>query len=332
MKTIKIFFRDLKVSLRQFVTLWLIVVPVVLALVIRAATPGIADAPLSIAMLRDENPAQADYLARYLKVELFDTVEQVRARVLERDDVPAIVPDSGAGYVILTQGNEPEAIVTCVQVFLTYQQENVQEDTSAIRFHSFGRSAPPLKITLTTALVLLLTILSGMLIATNIVEEKADKTIRSIRVAPVPLRSFVVGKSLIGAANSLVCTVLCVLAAGFAEIDFGQLLLIALCTSLISFVVGFLAGLSSNDFITAMASLKIIMIPAVAPILAIELLSETWQWLFYWSPFYWAYAGVKGVLAQTIHWDRVLMDAGLVFALSLVAYFVLYPTIRKKMI
>jgi ABC-type multidrug transport system permease subunit len=331
MKTIRIFLRDLKMVLRQFVTLWLIIVPVILAFIIGAATPGVTDTPIRIAMLNGDHPEQVLYLEQFAAVELFDTIGQIEARVKDRDDVPAIIPDGKNGYVILTQGNEPEAIITAVKTFMAYWEQNIQAEPSRVTFHDFGRAAPPLKIMLITTLVILVTILSGMIIATNIVEEKSDRTIRAIRTAPVSVSGFVVGKSLIGVFSSLVCTALCVLAAGFGNINFLQVLLVAFCASFVSFLVGFMVGLTSDDFISAMASLKLLMIPAVAPILAIELLSDKWQWPFFWSPFYWAYDGVKGVLAQTIQWSAVWRDAGLVAVISFVVYLMLYPKIKQKM-
>jgi len=332
MKTIRIFLRDLKGTFRQFVAVWIIVVPVVLAFIIGVATPGASDTPIRIALLRGENPEQAAYMDKYAGVELFDDMAALEKRLLARDDITAIAPDGAGGYVILTQGNEPEYLVSAVKALKTYWEQGVQADPAKTLFRDFGRTDPPLKITLTTALVLIVTVMSGMLISINIVDEKVDRTIRAIRVSPVTLTSFVVGKSLTGVLNSLVCGALCVLAAGFFGVNFPQVLLILLCASFISFVVGFMAGLSSNDFISAMASLKLLLVPFVASILAAELISAGWQWLFYWSPFYWAYDGVKGVLTQTARWGTVLRDTGLTMALSFAAYLLFYPGIKRKLL
>ena len=368
-------------------------VPVVLALIIGAATPGAADAPVRVAFLRDENPDQVSYFERYVGVELFDSMSALEKRLLERDDITAIVPGGGGNaisgegdetggggkasggasaahdvngslapagptgastalsadgspfasgapapdgpaddYIILTQGNEPDFVVSAVKMLKTYWELGIQPDASKTEFHDFGRTDPPLKITLITALVLIVTVMSGMIISINIVDEKVDRTIRAMRVAPVPLTGFVVGKSLTGVFNSLVCGTLCVLAAGFFSVNFPQALLILLSASFISFVVGFMAGLGSSDFISAMASLKLLLVPFVASILAAELISSGWQWLFYWSPFYWAYDGVKGVLTQTARWSTVLRDTGLTIALSFIAYLAFYPGIKRKLI
>ena len=331
MKTLKIFLRDLKITFRQFIAVWIMFVPVVLAFIIGLATPGAADSPVRVALLKNEDPGLIAFFEKYAGAELFDGIAALEKRVLARDDVVAVIGGDGNRY-LLTQGNEPEYIINAVKTLLAYRELGIPADPSAVKFNDFGRTDPPLKITLVTALVLIVTVMSGMIISVNIVDEKSDGTIRAIRVAPVRLTSFVAGKSLIGVLNSLACGALCVLAAGFFGVNFPQAFMILLSVSFISFIVGFMAGLGSSDFISAMASLKLLLIPFLASILAAELMSANWQWLFYWSPFYWAYDGIKGVLTQTARWDTVLRDAGLTAALSLIAYLAFYPGIRKKLL
>lgn len=331
MKILHVFRRDLKVSLRQFITVWIMLAPLVLALIIRLATPGILDTPLSLAVLDGEDSQRLDWLAPYVQLERFGSRQQLERRVLQRDDVLGLLPSPEGGRQLVAQGNEPEGLQEGIQMLLQLQQAGGDPAEARVRFHSFGRSASPLKVTLTTTLLLLSTILSGMVITTHIVEERADRTLQAIRVTPTRLSSFVIGKSLLGVAYTLVSALLCVWIAGFPGISLWQLLLIALSSSLISFLVGFLTGLSSDDFITAMAGLKMIMIPALAPVLAIELLSDRWQWAFYWSPFYWAYEGMKGLLTQQIAAGRLLMNAGLVLGLTLLFFLGLYKPLRQRL-
>lgn len=331
MKILHVFRRDLKVSLRQFITVWIMLAPLVLALIIRLATPGILDTPLTLAVLNSEEKTRLEWLAPYVNLERFHSAEQLETRVLQRDDVLGLLPVEGGGRQLVLQGNEPAGLQEGVQMLLQLHSAGADPARARVAFHSFGRKAPPLKVTLTTTLLLLSTILSGMLITTNIVEERADRTIQAIRVTPTRLSSFIIGKSLLGVAYTLLSAVLCVYVAGFPGISLWQLLLIAFASSLISFLVGFLAGLSSDDFITAMAGLKMIMIPALAPVLAIELLSDRWQWPFYWSPFYWAYEGMKGLLTQSISAGRLLMNVGLVLALTLLFFAALYKPLKQRL-
>jgi uncharacterized integral membrane protein len=54
-KIIIIFQRDLKTSIRNFITLYIIVVPVIFAVIINVFSPGINDTTVEIVLLEGEN-------------------------------------------------------------------------------------------------------------------------------------------------------------------------------------------------------------------------------------------------------------------------------------
>lgn len=332
MKTLAIFGRDVKVALRQFIMVWIVLAPILIAFIIHLVSPGIADTPVRLAMPTGDDADLLAYMQKYATVELFGTEAQLENRVLKRDDVPAIVPDGAGGHIILAQGNEPKGTIQAVKMFKTYAELGIEANEEAVEIHSFGRTSPPIKVILITGMVVLVTILSGMLIAISIVEEKEDRTIRAIRVAPVSIGSFVAGKSLLGVANCIVSTLLVLAAGGLWRVNLLQAVLIALAASLTGFVVGFLTGLSSDDFIGAAASIKILVIPAIAPILVSELAPEKWHRLLWWDPFYWAYRGIKGVLAQTTGWGDVLLCAGMVAGITALVYLFTLPIVKKKLV
>jgi fluoroquinolone transport system ATP-binding protein len=66
--------------------------------------------------------------------------------------------------------------------------------------------------------------------------------------------------------------------------------------------------------------------PAIA---GAELLSDKWQILLYWIPFYWAYKGNDAVLTQTATWPQIGLYAGIILAISVVVYFLLAPKIKE---
>ncbi|HML45464.1 MAG TPA: ABC transporter permease [Clostridia bacterium] len=328
MKTLKIFLRDLKINLREFVSLWIILIPIALAVLVQAATPGITDSFLNVALLRNAPSEKAAFYERFASVEMFDTAAQIERRVMGRDFSFGLLPDDAGDYYILSQGNEPQAILDAMKLLKTYAEKGEASSTH-VTFADFGRTTPPLKSTLITGLLILVTILSGMLIALAIVNEKSDQTIRAMKVAPVSATSFVVGKSLIGVVYTLASGYAILLVSGYLAENALQILLVLLASALISFVIGFLVGLTSDDFIAAAGNVKIIMVPAVAPILVTELANPKWHFLVWWSPFYWSYDAVKGLLAQTASMGRVWMDCGIVVAIAMILYRALLPKIAR---
>jgi len=194
---------------------------------------------------------------------------------------------------------------------------------------SFGHTVPPLKTKLTNMLISLTVMLAGMLIAISIVTEKTENTINAINVAPVSQTGFVVGKSMTGALVAMASIIVCVLITGYYDINWLMIVLVGFTTLLLSFIIGFLQGLSSDDIIEAASNVKMIFLPITGSILGYELLSDKWQWTMYWSPFYWAYKANDMILSKTADWGTILLCAGMVLVLTLAVYFIALPKIRK---
>ena len=76
-KILTIFKRDLKASIRDFITLYIIVVPIIFAIIINVFSPGINDTTVEIALLEGENQAQEEYFKQFAKVETLHTIEEI---------------------------------------------------------------------------------------------------------------------------------------------------------------------------------------------------------------------------------------------------------------
>jgi fluoroquinolone transport system permease protein len=267
-------------------------------------------------------------LEDFSKVELFKDIDSIKDRVEARDHIVGIIPE-GDSYYMMTQGNEPQGIVDYAKALEAFYTLDIQIEDSNATIHDFGRTVPPLKQTLVNSLILMMSVIGGMFITLNIVEEKVDNTISAINLTPTTRKTFILGKSMLGLLFPIYGAIVTVLLTGFTDINFLQIILIALASSLISLLLGFIQGIHSDDAMSAIAGLKLLILPLAASVIAIEILGDTWQKFFYWSPFYWAYKGNQAVLSQTGTWGEILFYTGMVLALSAVVYFFLAPRIRK---
>lgn len=327
-RIIAIFSRDLKVNIKDFFSLYILVVPVLFAVAINLFAPGINDTTINLALIEGENEEQVDYFSQFAKVELFKSVEEVNQRVKKRDNIIGILPEAGE-YYIITQGNEPEGVVDYAKLLNSFYELDVQTDDTNGEIIEFGRTVPPLKKTLVNTAILFVSILGGMLIALNIVEEKVDNTISAINLTPTPRVTFLLGKSVMGILLAIFGSIAIIYITGFGEVNIFKLLVVVLISSLLSILIGFIQGLTNDDIMNAAGSIKLLFLPLIAGVLAIEMLSDKWQKLFYWNPFYWAYKGNNMVLSQSGTWGEVLMYCGIVLFLSGLVYLFLAPKIRK---
>ncbi len=329
-KVLTIFGRDISVNIKNFMALFIITFPIIMAVGINLFTPGINDTTVNLALM-EKDAAMIEYYQDFAKVETFATQEDVEKRVAQRDNVVGILPD-GDKYYLLTQGDEPkEAVVEWAQMLKSLYEMDAQiEDTNAV-FHDFGKTVPPLKNTLVNSMIIMVAVLGGMLISLNIVEEKMDNTVSAINVTPMSRTAWIFGKSLIGLILPLLGSYAMVLITGFNYINYWQLTVLVIASAFITIIIGFIQGLNADDMMTAVAGTKTMMMPLVGSILGAELVSQKWQWCFYWSPFYWMYKGNKLVLSGTGDWPHLLMYTGFVLGITLLVYLYLAPRIRKKL-
>ena len=327
-KIFAIFKRDLLSSRRDAMATYIMVVPLVLAVGITLFAPGLNDTTVKLAMLKSDDIAHIEYMEQFSKVELFSSMDELERRVEKRDDIAAIAPTDNS-YEIILQGNESEIVEEyAVQLNTLYELGATKEETTA-QLISFGRTVPPLKAKLVNMLIAMTVMLAGMLIAMGIVEEKAENTINAINVTPISQTGFVIGKSLLGGAAALLGIIGAVLITGFYDINWFMIVLVGLTSMILSLVVGFLQGLSSEDIMEAAGSVKLLFLPIAGSIAVYELVADKWQWTMYWSPFYWAYKANTMILSKTADWGTVLLSTAMVIGLSLIVYLVSIPKIRK---
>lgn len=327
-KIFNIFKRDLKVNKRDFLSLYLILFPIIIAIGINIFTPGIEDTTVNLALLEDGNKNQIEFLKDYANVEIFKTKDYIEKRVRARDNVIGVISD-GENYYIMPEGNEPQELIDFAKALNALYESDVNIEDTNVELIDLGKTVPPLKQTLVNGILLLIAVLGGMLISFNIVEEKVDNTISAINITPTTRNQFILGKSIIGIAVVVFGSLAVVLITGFRDINYIGLLVMILVGSIISLLLGFIQGINSSDVMSAAASIKILFLPLIASVLAIELLSDKWQKFFYWSPFYWSYKGNKLVLSGTGDWSQILFYASFVLVISLGVYLLLHKKIRK---
>ena len=110
-KILRVLQKDFKTSRRDFMAVYIMIAPILIAIAIAIFTPGLNDTTVNLAMLESDDAEHIEYMEQFAKVELFESVGDMESRVEKRDDLAALIP-VGDNYEILLQGNEPEAVET----------------------------------------------------------------------------------------------------------------------------------------------------------------------------------------------------------------------------
>lgn len=323
-----IFIRDLKVNTREAISIFILVIPLIFSVGINLITPEINDTTVNVAMVRAKNDAQADYFNNFAHVELLEDAEAVEVRVKQRDSVIGFISEGGRS-IMLAQGNEPGYVLDYAKMINALFESGAVADEARAEIVDFGRATPPLKKLMVNVMLLFNAVLAGMLIALNIVEEKADRTVRAVNVSPASRGAFIIGKSLIGIVFAIVLSAACLIITGFYDINIGQAALVLLATTVLSMMIGFVQGLNSSDVMEAAGSVKLMFLPLAGSIAGYELVTGGWQALFYWSPFYWAYRANDMILSKTGEWQEMALSVGVIVVICAAVYALLAPRIRK---
>jgi hypothetical protein len=309
-------------------TLFIMLIPLLLAVGINLVTPGINDTTVNVAMVKGENDAQATYFDQFAHVELLGDAQAVEERVMKRDSVVGVVLQGGAD-TILVQGNESESVVDYAKMIKTLYESDVRLEDARAEIVGFGRTIPPLKKMLVNVLLMMNTLFVGMLISLNIVEEKSDRTISAVNVTPTSRAAFILGKSLIGMVVALVSSAACLLITGFSGVNLGQAALVIFAATILSMMVGFVQGVGSSDVMEAAGSVKLMFLPLAGSVVGYELVKGSWQIAFYWSPFYWAYRANDMILAKSGTWPQLLLYVAIILAVCAVVYAAVSPRVRR---
>ncbi len=323
-----IFIRDLRVNMREFMTLYMMIIPLLLAVGINFLSPSINDTSVNLALIKNENPGQAAYFDDFAHVELFSDEQKVEERVRARDDIIGILAKDN-GYYIMNQGNEPESVIEYAKLLNVLYESDIQLEDARSEIIEFGRTVPPLKKMLVNVLLLLISMLAGMLIAMNILEEKMDQTVNAINVTPTSRRAFILGKSLTGMFVALLSSIAVLLITGFYDINLGQAALVVFSSTILSLLIGFIQGLNSDDVMEAAGSVKLLFLPIAGSIAGYEFVRGNWQIFFYWSPFYWSYRANDMILSKSGTWPQMILFIGIILVICGAVYAMLAPRIIK---
>lgn len=325
-KILAIVKRDIKSGMRDWLIVYLSLAPFLIALILRTLVPSVGDTTVNVVTLTDDPIVSA--IESFVNLETVNTLALLEARVKKMDDVFGIVSKEN-GYELITQGNEREGSKEMLSRIL-YRISYPDMDTGIdVFFSDVGWEISPLKLHGGNLLMIFTTVFGGMFIVLNLVDEKMYNTLKAINVAPISRTQLVVGKALLGFLLPIIGTIGAALILGFKDLHLGMFITSIFSISLISVIIGFSIGVVNSEPIAAVASMKMIFVPVLASIFGAMFLSENWQWVLYWSPFYWAYDSTHAILLNEGTWAQILRNSIIILGLTGLTFYGLRKRIRE---
>ena len=335
--------RDLTSALRDFILVYGLLAPFLLALILRAFLPSVGGASINLVVTPDVGQEVTGRLAAYGSVEVVADRQALERRVLALDDAAGIVRE-GETYRVVLEGNEAAATSVLPGLVLGDIATSGASDASGatavtITETDLGRVASPLKPLLAIFLALLSMLIGGMLIGFSIIEDKETGTLTALAVSPLSRAEYVAGRSVLGLALALPLVFGSLWVFGAGPFNGWQVLAVSLGGAFLAVIYGLYTGSVSENQISGIATVKFGgLVFLVAPLLS-SIIPAKWQALLYWLPTYWTYRGYNLVLSASgaagagggAPWGEVLPVAGISLAVNVLFLAASWRLLRRKL-
>lgn len=320
--------RDLKSGLRDSMILYILIVPFLLAVILRMVTTSAGETTINIAVDNTVDLATVSRLERYGNVEVYEGLDDVRGRVDDSDDIFGITMD-GERFSLIRQGDETEGTLELLQLIVNSTANAELEIPATVTVSDVGWRLSPIRQYGGSILAIFVSVFGGMIIMMNLVEEKQENTLAAMNVTPVERTTFVLGKGLLGFLVPLIQVFGVLFIMDYGPIDYLKVFVVTLAIATISVVIGFLIGVTNDNVIGAISSMKVLFIPILGSIFGAIFLREGLHFLFYWSPFYWAFRAMDPIILREAVWSNTLIYTGIILLISVLVFAGLRKRINK---
>jgi len=320
--------RDITSGKRDFIYAYIMIIPFIMALVLKAIIPGVDTTTVNIAVLDTLEPQLIEYLDEFAKVKEFETIQDIRVRVSKTDDYLGLVKKDDK-YNIISQNNESEGSYDFLELIVNSYQKDLYIFPIDIKITDSGWKLHPLKQQGANFLIIFTTVFGGMLILLSLVEEKMSNTLSAINVSPTSKFEFIIGKSILGLTIPIVGIIGILLIVGFEDINYLMVIVVSISVSFISMIIGFVIGIMNDEPISAIASMKMIFIPVMGSVFGAMYLSEKFIPLLYWSPFYWAYEAMNSIILNEATWPMIFKDCLIITFITALVFMLLRNRIKR---
>lgn len=321
--------RDFKSNLRDAIVFYIIVAPLVIAYLIAGFVPTAESAQITVGVTEADNNTQIEALRDYVDIEVFKDMDTLEERIKAIDDYIGMTVNDDGSYEFVVEGNEAEDTTELITMILMKIESEMSEQTTdnvTVDFSSIGVMESPVAVIGLVSIAIMALVLGGMIVSMNIIEEKESMTFAALNSTPLNRFEFITGKSLAGSLIAIVQIVITFIIFGYTDVDFLQVLFIAVIGLSVVVIMGFILGLVSPNQMAAVANMKVLFLPISISIIGALMLPSNQHFWLWWSPFYWLYDGMTNIVNHSATWTGLLIDGLGVTVITVAVYFIF----RKK--
>jgi ABC-2 type transport system permease protein len=320
--------QNLRIAARSNIMLYMIGFTLVTALVLKIFLPSINNMEIRFIVDSSVKTEIGDKLERYGRVEEYDSIEDIKARVERMDDTAAIVKN-GEGYEIILEGNEMHAIKELPDMILNVIEKGKID--IPIEYESMGRKESIVKPISAILLIISGIIIGGIVMGLTIVEDKETKTYMALSVSPIKWKEYLLGKSMLCIILAVILSLGSTLILMGANMNYLKLLVGILLSGGFGIIFGYVMGAFSENLMGAVAIMKTLFFILLGIPLAAIFVPKTWHFLFYLFPNYWSYRIFNSLTLESGAWSEVLIFGLIALLINAVLLILIYRPIKKRL-
>ncbi len=339
----EVFLFDVKRNMKNFMGAYMLIVPVIILIVLRSFLPSVESSKRIVAVV-SEGPNAVDaemiqYFDELVDVKTYASIEDMEQKLRAIGTAEGLYWDpTEEQYVSVLEQSKESNTVFSVSARMIRQRYYQQNYPDAPRITTFVSAVPPelsdrTKISPVATMggsifLVFMIIIMGFIIGLGIVNDKEEGTDRAIRVSPTSKTDYFIGKSIQPLLIMAVYTIISLLMLGLLQVNIFQVYLVVLASFSVTLLFGLVLGALGKNETEAIGYGKGLSMIVMLAILGGTLLPDSWQWIVWWTPFYWVYDMLEEIFTETGSWGSIAWKSALMVGLAGL-YFML---LRKKIV
>ncbi|HSM26216.1 MAG TPA: ABC transporter permease [Anaerolineaceae bacterium] len=315
-------------ALRDNILLYMMIAPILLALGARFFLPSLNENQYTFAVQAGMDTQLVERLDLIGNLEVMETSDLVKERVLRSDDVPGLILVNGKPTLVM-EGNEGEEALT---LQLVIEQALSGESLAEFTLTQAATSSRSLlKEYGAIIFILMNTLLGSLMMAFNIIEDKESKAMRALGVSPLSMLELTIARGLFALGISLVMVLISTTLLLGTQINYGLLIIGFFFSIALPVLSGYVIGGVADSQLKAIAILKFyFLVYLTLPIITI-FIPQTSHFYFYWLPNYWMWHTFEQLFIGNLGGPGFWLSGLITLGSSLLLVIIVFPFLRRQL-
>jgi len=323
---------------------YIAIVPLLIIVVLRFFLPDMDSTTSTIAVVTEGSHAVKqeviDELESFAKVIKYDDIEGMEQKlrgtgsaeglywdpekeqyvsVLERNIKKNTIFSTGARMVrqYYVKANYPER--TRTNTFTYGVPEELSDRSEVSPVATMGGSI----------YIMFMVFIGSFIIGLGIVNDKELGTNQALKITPLTKSEYFIGKSIFPFLIQLFYAIVALLILGLMHVNILQVYIVVVTSFGITLLIGLLIGALAHNENEAIGIGKLLGMLLMLSILGGTLLPDKWQWVVYWTPFYWVFDILEAVFTETGTWIDFIWKNAVMIGTTSLYFFLLRKPITK---